>query len=1342
MKLNRQVLSNCRCLPPNVEGVLKGALTMQVDEILWFKKITKDVIVSVQWWGEQEPLKFRPLRSNCNVGNNSSVVVFTYRIYTAPQLFYSYLEDSKQLSLVVVDENLCLIGSATLCNLREAFTEQSTKQIRLPVVDGHGVKIAELYLNVTLKFFKNICDGKINSAGLSGSTTEFPVVQKAVRSYETQRALDLRRGSQRGVPDSLVEQLLWRARRLRDAMARSALEDWEETDVRQHRPERRASEPSDEKLLSGLLDLDDAVPYEAMEVLNEVEPSAEMLELVASLGDAPRSTGTDPEQQGKQQLPANGETQPKEAAECSAMTSATFEKQPVSAVSVADELLEMVVSMRVCVSSLHLQVAPVSHGTYFVEYEVPHCLVAGCAPLARTTCSRRLVGRAVQFGQRFVHTVSRQGPALAALLRDMHLLFRVYCRQLSDRKRSLLGQATLSLAGLARAERLEVHQELAVRGVGKLRVIVQLGSDKAQFSRREAGPSGRTAPGDGGPLPAAADDDPGMQVYSRPAVTDTPRETLRSGQQQLLYVLLHVPCGRLESPSDTYLVCRAFWRDHVLTSDVARDGCNPRYQLHQVLPLLLSPELLERCRDNVLVLEAWRAGPDALLGLAKVSLHPFYLAYKDPIMVSQLLRAKNPVISADKWVPVVCPGGGGVRGELRVLLALGSEDQVQSLVAGSRSMPGPAGDGPGNLPTPQEAAGDSQHVPSAGGDGVCLVEDVRPPQSNRPESCSCGGHKQKHAVRESTNFSKSCSKEMHKQKKGKKFDSNKSVHVCACSCKTAQGMLEKLTDDDSDDYTSKNNVPASRDLSARLQHLSSRETREKHMVCSSGCSSDTEEPMDTRKGDLPDTDAASVLRSSVRSEGHGNTILSDLHRNMMMLNLAGGDTLQVAKLAALGQQSWASNPGAANERTRENFAVENTLNSFSPSHSNTTGSTKVGSVCDFNGEVDCGGMVSVGCDTENQAVYVSDSTSTKQAEESAETWSARVTVEQAVHLRLGVPWSGNDRPKVYVTFQAHGGARPLTSPALEASERPVWGWHCDSQLAAHLLNNEGQCLVVRVWQMAAADPDAVADTVLGFAVVNLTMLSRGSTCVSGWYNLVDYAGSCSGQIKVTVEPLEDLSRFSNSAAEVEPHVQEDHDHLEADLYSNLKEKLNELDDITARLRQRLGTVLSDERMLCAPSTDASTLVVGPEMVAASTSCQESMLEDKGIQTSMFDEDSDALTDWLMGQTVRDLELENVFNPLLFQPLISSCVEQSKSPRDAESRRSRSGPTAGADEPGTSAGGSSRPQTVAERLQMLWNGSGDLCEAPRQAPDGVSMCENSTSASQLSGLEETNKTGKT
>jgi len=64
------------------------------------------------------------------------------------------------------------------------------------------------------------------------------------------------------------------------------------------------------------------------------------------------------------------------------------------------------------------------------------------------------------------------------------------------------------------------------------------------------------------------------------------------------------------------------------------------------------------------------------VGLVKISLHQFFLAYSDEDTVPSLMKADYPVVAIDSYCPIVDPISAKVQGYLAVLLALGNYTQV------------------------------------------------------------------------------------------------------------------------------------------------------------------------------------------------------------------------------------------------------------------------------------------------------------------------------------------------------------------------------------------------------------------------------------------------------------------------------------------------------------------------------------------------------------------------------------------------------------------------------------------------------------------------------------------
>ncbi|CAN9510846.1 unnamed protein product [Ophioblennius macclurei] len=371
--------------------------------------------------------------------------------------------------------------------------------------------------------------------------------------------------------------------------------------------------------------------------------------------------------------------------------------------------LSSVRRLRVTVHSLALPAAarrtgkpprppPARKCAYFVEYRLPE------TPEATRVASRKESEGVVRFQQAAAFPV-RLGSAALRHWWESDLSFRIYCRDGEQKKAAAaaaVGEAVHPLRRLLQSERL--HQSLVLpvqsagRDAGALTVTLELEADGRSF-RSE--PQREPSPGRAEPQGQLTDSlrHPGLFTSPEPRrreeVEVEEEEEEEEEPRVLLHALLMVPDGKnfssgsLPAPN-VYLNCRLFWCDDTASSAVSWGQTDPTFGLVQVTPVTLTSRLLERMKNNVMVVEAWQksapAAQDRLLGLAKLPLHQFYTSYRDPRVAQLLLRAQYPVVAADGSTPVVDVVSGGCRGSLRVVLAMGSSEQILSL---RRSREGP-----------------------------------------------------------------------------------------------------------------------------------------------------------------------------------------------------------------------------------------------------------------------------------------------------------------------------------------------------------------------------------------------------------------------------------------------------------------------------------------------------------------------------------------------------------------------------------------------------------------------------------------------------------------------------
>ncbi|XP_069677731.1 C2 domain-containing protein 3 isoform X2 [Periplaneta americana] len=349
-------------------------------------------------------------------------------------------------------------------------------------------------------------------------------------------------------------------------------------------------------------------------------------------------------------------------------------------------------------------------------------------------CSNKQIGPEIYFEQTSIHMLPITKTPLYSLLNNVNIMFRIYSRQLHQKIPLQIGEAEFKLAKILKSETLGCceHIEFFCMATipehqlceGVLKVSVDLGLEGKHFGHNFLSllkpycyvkAEDINEPNNGASVKrvavsvaqkALSTTDASHRVqnstkklsskvnkrqtvhkteHPRPHSQDVCSSTSdsESNKPVLLHSLLHISDGRDFETVNSYLLCRAFWKDDIITSDICWDTGNPHYNFHQLIPVLLSADLLERSHDNFLITELWErkvsSNCDTLIGYAKLPLNKFYVAYRDPEVVAQLLLSKYPVIAIDGWVTVMNPITQMPCGQIQVVLALGTEDQVQLL---------------------------------------------------------------------------------------------------------------------------------------------------------------------------------------------------------------------------------------------------------------------------------------------------------------------------------------------------------------------------------------------------------------------------------------------------------------------------------------------------------------------------------------------------------------------------------------------------------------------------------------------------------------------------------------
>ncbi|KAM4796190.1 C2 domain-containing protein 3 [Rhinophrynus dorsalis] len=370
--------------------------------------------------------------------------------------------------------------------------------------------------------------------------------------------------------------------------------------------------------------------------------------------------------------------------------------------------------------------------TYFVEFHFPVSSKNRTGEVSVATeitrlVSSKIMGGSVKFQQRFMFPVTLSRRMIEHWW-NTDLTFRIFLRKGSQKKPEFLGSAFIPLCDVLQSAGLSVtcslpvictEEHQGISAVGPLKVSVELAGDKDVLSLPDKTSGSEkqisfssTVRGKGiaEPETSASDSEmsppshpvsympPAQHITPLPLVTEGPQLSLPQDLQQpdeedglLLHVVLMVPEGKgfipaggeLSSICNSYINCKLFSGQEATRSHVVWGTAQPTFNFSQVAPVSLTSRLLERLKNNMMIIEVWNKvpspGPDQLLGLTKLPLHQFYMSFSDPKISRLLLQAQYPVVAVDSFVPITDVFSGNERGKLKVLLAMGSGDQVIAL---------------------------------------------------------------------------------------------------------------------------------------------------------------------------------------------------------------------------------------------------------------------------------------------------------------------------------------------------------------------------------------------------------------------------------------------------------------------------------------------------------------------------------------------------------------------------------------------------------------------------------------------------------------------------------------
>ncbi|XP_046835037.1 uncharacterized protein LOC124431323 isoform X1 [Vespa crabro] len=370
--------------------------------------------------------------------------------------------------------------------------------------------------------------------------------------------------------------------------------------------------------------------------------------------------------------------------------------------------------------------------TYFVQYnttfkpptQANHKLLRDDKSVRIS--SKRKSGQVIHFDHERIYNIPKFN-----IHQDFPLCFKILSRHLNQKSPTELGSGMMYISDIVKTENLSLSQRLAVinKGIkiGELKVTTELGCDSVHFGKQyiEAVMSGKenipvlnvrsllntdidrckTATGTQSKTSNSVSSSSTKRIECLHMDNTNNMVTKKDGSEHtnqniddrkvditepdnknhnniLLHGLIYIAEAKDLLELNTFLICRAFWLQDKGTSQLCSNTRNPYYHFCQLVPLIYGNALLERIKDNYIIVEVYyknSVGMNNLLGIAKLPVHQLYIAYRDPIVLPHLLSSKYPIISVDEWVSINNPVTSQSCGQLLALVALGTAEQIALL---------------------------------------------------------------------------------------------------------------------------------------------------------------------------------------------------------------------------------------------------------------------------------------------------------------------------------------------------------------------------------------------------------------------------------------------------------------------------------------------------------------------------------------------------------------------------------------------------------------------------------------------------------------------------------------
>ncbi|KAG5323798.1 C2CD3 protein, partial [Pseudoatta argentina] len=722
-----------RSLPPLVEGKVHGSLRLVISEVLWIRTNPGDVTVVASWWGEHDNAKFRPKDSTTETERTNEDVTEVYAIKTNATLFADYIKNCNAIEIVIFAENIYeIIGRGYIGELSKIFSCKYYSQC-IPILSNDGHKIGKLHVSLQLTYltklfhYSNIqmrtCkydreedkdillfpidnlqyNRKMKSYNDAENTKEKKFKKGEIDTYDMYRSVFKtsqsefeEKKSNEMVTDKLVDQIVARAQYLREVILKETYKEDSSTlndSSSSNELHFNTSSENKEKLDKYILGMEMS-SLEEKKVLNMLRSTPPCL-----IDLMPNIIATDKDN----------------------INTGWNQSFSIKLDSPEEDILDKNMTYDVPLSL-----------TYFIQYDTTFGSTKQANKSSKETkftrtYAKKQVGQVVNFNSEGIYSISRHN-----INKNFPLRFKVFVKHHNQKFPTGLGFGFININDITNTTNLSSTQCIVIvnKGIkiGDLKVTIELGCDFIHFgkefvdaviSKKENLPilnkKALTSPNDNKYKSATGthSSKSNCEVSSVSAkqikcltsnnnkdmvitkdMTEHREQNLdnkkidtsnpESGIKDkiLLHGLIYVAEGKDLPESNTYLICRAFWREDKASSQICNNTKNPFYHFFQLVPLLHGIELLERIKDNYIIIEVYNrqnSGIDNLLGIAKLPVHQLYIAYRDPLVFPHLLLLKYPVISVDGWVNINDPVNGKFCGKLLALVALGTAEQIALL---------------------------------------------------------------------------------------------------------------------------------------------------------------------------------------------------------------------------------------------------------------------------------------------------------------------------------------------------------------------------------------------------------------------------------------------------------------------------------------------------------------------------------------------------------------------------------------------------------------------------------------------------------------------------------------